>query len=665
MAVAFDAVGPGATATDSSITPLTWTHICGGTATDILVFVTTDNGGSNLVTSVRYGPTGTGSDPALTFVKFVASGNSTAGGMAVYYLANPPTGSNTVSAAFTGGGLTGGGSLSFTGGGQIGTAVSNFATSGTSVSVSVLNTVTGGMIGAATCVGAAQSPWTATNSGTLRFSLNFGSNSGSENIGGGSWTSTGGGASQTVGLSGNTSDFWGLVAVEVQPSGGAPAASVYSRPPLPPGRRSPMTIPVRPGAQIPPQGTESGTFTPVLPAPLTALTGVVTHQGSFAVTLPAPLTALSGKVVRDGTFTPVIPPPVTALSGTITHKGAFTPVLPAPLTALAGTVTHRGAFTPVLPPPLTSLSGTVTHKGSFAVVLPPTVTTLAGGSGKVGAFAVTLPAPLTSLSGTVTHRGGFSVTLPAPATSLTGTSGTPSSHSGAFIIVLPPGVRDQTEDGDFTLVLPALVTSLTGVRGHTGSFSIVLPAPRTGLAAATGKPLALVLPAPQMSLTGRTGHAGAFNVTLPAPVLTLTGHAPIPIPGTLAVLLPAPSTALAGRVAHTGNFHISLDVPLPHMSRFAMFGAESRATADVVLPELVTSLFAQVPDPPGWRSRFIGRWISYRLPRKEELCTGWAGLSASTRCRPERPPCTSCGPGSSRRWRSCPWSAPASARCSS
>ena len=118
MAVTFDAAGPagGAGTAFTTPSPGTWTHVNGGNG--ILVGVTTFTGSVNTVTGVTYGGT------AVPFLGFVASGASTAGGIALYGLTGPtcPVGSNTVSVAFSDAPNNhGAGSITVTGAGTLGT----------------------------------------------------------------------------------------------------------------------------------------------------------------------------------------------------------------------------------------------------------------------------------------------------------------------------------------------------------------------------------------------------------------------------------------------------------------------------------------------------------------------------------------------------------------
>jgi hypothetical protein len=207
MAVAFDAVGPSSAGAASATSPLTWTHVNGGNG--ILVGVTIFNGGTNTVTAVTYGGV------TVPVLGFIPSDNSTAGGVALYGLVGGtcPTGSNTVSIAFSDAANHNAGSISVAGAGSLGTAVTGFASAG-SVTASVTGTTVGGLIVAACCYGGtALATITGTNSVTTQWEHNGSTSSGADNGAGGTVASAGG--TQTVGFTDTGTDFWGIVAVEV------------------------------------------------------------------------------------------------------------------------------------------------------------------------------------------------------------------------------------------------------------------------------------------------------------------------------------------------------------------------------------------------------------------------------------------------------------------
>lgn len=223
MAVAFDAVGPaGGGGAASATTPLTWAHVNGGNA--ILVGATSFGGNTNKVTAVTYGGV------TIPFLAYIPSNNGANGGVALYGLvsASLPSGSNTVSVAFTGGGNTIGGSVSYTGAGSLSAATTNFGTgSGTFTSTAIV-TNAGGILAAAACYGTTGGTWGVTG-GNLRWSHNTSGGSGSDNGGQGDIASTG--ASQTIIITNNTgTDDWGIVAVEVIPGGPTSGPALPSQP---------------------------------------------------------------------------------------------------------------------------------------------------------------------------------------------------------------------------------------------------------------------------------------------------------------------------------------------------------------------------------------------------------------------------------------------------
>lgn len=214
MAVTYDAVGPaGGGGANGTATPLEWAHVNSGNC--VVVAATSDTGTSNLVTGVTYGGV------TLPFLKFVISNNSVYGGIALYGgvsgvagVGTLPTGSNTVSVAFTGAASTIGGSVSAASAGSLGTPVSNYGAAG-NMSVTVPGTTSGGLVVVAGCEGATGGTWGGSNGVALRWSRNVASDSGADNAGGGTVASAVG--DQTAGLTIDVSDYWGLVAVEVLP----------------------------------------------------------------------------------------------------------------------------------------------------------------------------------------------------------------------------------------------------------------------------------------------------------------------------------------------------------------------------------------------------------------------------------------------------------------
>jgi hypothetical protein len=214
MAVTFDAVGPSSAGTGGSTSPLTWSHTNSGNA--IIVGVTCFDGTANNVTAVTYGGV------ALNFLGYVAADNAGPGGVAMYGLvsASLPAGANTVSVSFSVANNHNAGSISLAGASSLGTPVTAFA-SASSITASVPSTTTGGMVVSAVSFGSPNT-FSATSPNVLRWAHNSSGNSGADNGAGGTEPSAGGGAATSVAWSNTTSDFWGLVAVEVLPPSSTP-----------------------------------------------------------------------------------------------------------------------------------------------------------------------------------------------------------------------------------------------------------------------------------------------------------------------------------------------------------------------------------------------------------------------------------------------------------
>lgn len=219
MAVAFDtATAAQAAASAFTNSPHTWTHVNSGNCI-IIGFVNSNGVTTNIVSAVTYGGV---SIPLLKW-----QGSSSGGGFGLWGLAGAtvPTGSNTVSVTFTIANDAIAGSISLKNVSSLGTPVSAATTTnGSSFSISVPGTTTGGMIVVGSSFGGANGGGTfsGTNSVTVGWQ-DVVSNSGPADNGvQGYVASTGGGASQTVGFSSSASgsDQWAMVAVEALPPAG-------------------------------------------------------------------------------------------------------------------------------------------------------------------------------------------------------------------------------------------------------------------------------------------------------------------------------------------------------------------------------------------------------------------------------------------------------------
>lgn len=222
MAVAFDAVGPSSSGTTGASSPLTWTHVCGASATHLLVGATWDGSPDTGQTMAA-----TYNGVSMTSLGVWHTGGGTAGFLQVWSLASPTAGSHSVSVTATGtpGGLNGG-SVSFTGSATL-SAVQTFVTSGAAANPSLTFTgsVSGNMVAAFVGGG---SPQTLTGSFTSRYQENAGSGQqGAGYTGCATIASPGGSATASWTAA---SDFYAIAAVEVQAGGSQAAAALMPAP---------------------------------------------------------------------------------------------------------------------------------------------------------------------------------------------------------------------------------------------------------------------------------------------------------------------------------------------------------------------------------------------------------------------------------------------------
>jgi hypothetical protein len=149
------------------------------------------------------------------------------------------------------------------------------------------------------------------------------------------------------------------------------------------------------------------------------------------------------------------------------------------------------------------------------------------------------------------------------------------------------------------LLLPATSLSGTVQQSQSGLLAVSLPRLTTSISA--------------------TLRWGRLTASLPTLATSLSGTVQQTQSGPLAVSLPALATGITAVLVHQGAFTVSLGVPPMMLTRYAMFGCESRGGLSPRLPGPVTSIAARVPDPPGTRSSYrAGRWVSVRLPSRTE-----------------------------------------------
>jgi hypothetical protein len=287
VAVAFDAVGPSSSGTASVTSPLTWAHVCGAGATVLLVGVTCDAAAdAGMVLSATY------NGVAMTSLGLRHSNDQTAGYLQVFKLDSPASGSHSVVVTETGGsGLGGldGGSISFTGSATV-SAAQTAAGAGTTASLAFTGSASGNVVAAFAGCG---SPLTPSGSFTSRFNENAGSGQAAAGYAAGS-TIAGGGTVTASWTS--ASDWWAVVAVEVQAPAAAPPAAL----PAQPGRawlRRFRHRQVLPSPPVP------------LPAGVAALAGAGAVSAVATVAAPASLTG-AGAVLAS------VKPCITGLGGT-------------------------------------------------------------------------------------------------------------------------------------------------------------------------------------------------------------------------------------------------------------------------------------------------------------------------------------------------------------
>lgn len=318
--VAVDAVGPaGGAGTAFATLTGTWTHVNNGNGIVVGVTIFT---GSDTTTAVSYGGV------ALSKIGFSFTGTVTQSGGISFWgrIGGLPTGSNTVSVTTTDTNNKNAGSISFSAAGSFGTAF--LANSGnaavTSLAVTVNGTHTGGLIVTAACHGASTT-WGLTG-GTLQFHHDTSSTAASDNIGGGTAVSTGGGANQTITWTNTASDEFGIVAVEVLPaSGGSPSQG------FPPAQRpGPLSSRLGPGTPFAqPRGAEAPAGGGASAIGLADPAGVI---DALAVSAAAPLGDVAGATEALSAAAAV---PVADVTGAI---DSLSVTVSAPLADAAGAV---------------------------------------------------------------------------------------------------------------------------------------------------------------------------------------------------------------------------------------------------------------------------------------------------------------------------------------
>jgi hypothetical protein len=219
MAVAFDAVGPGATGSTGT-SPLTWTHTASGTNRAVIVGVSQMNGNFTAgQVTVTYGGTG------MTFLGAQKSDNQTSGVAWLFGLVNPPTGGQTVSVQRSSGAYSFiAGSISFTGVDQttpFDTAVTAFGDDSSDTDPPTV-VVTGGATGDMVVDVVVDGSDLDGATGSQRWIRNVNTSTGAGNAAQSTYS---GAASVTAKYNTTTGlDWWGIVAVNINADtgGGGP-----------------------------------------------------------------------------------------------------------------------------------------------------------------------------------------------------------------------------------------------------------------------------------------------------------------------------------------------------------------------------------------------------------------------------------------------------------
>lgn len=213
VAVAFDAVGPSVAGSGgSSLASTSWSHTCTGSNRVVVVGVAVGVQPDAGVTA-----TATYNSVSMTSLGLVHSDNSNAGFVQLFGLVNPPTGAQTVLVTPSATATLSAGSISFTGASGFGTAVTAFGSSA-APSVAVTGTTSGNMVVDAACCGSTAGFSSSTQ--TNRWLKNTDGATGAGD-GAGSTAAAGGSVTMSYAI---TSDFWGVVAVEVIAATNAPPA---------------------------------------------------------------------------------------------------------------------------------------------------------------------------------------------------------------------------------------------------------------------------------------------------------------------------------------------------------------------------------------------------------------------------------------------------------
>lgn len=216
MAVVFDAVGPSSAGTAATAAGLSWSHTCSGNNRLLVVGIGFGGTDGSVTTTATYN-----SVPMVSAGK-VHANNQTDGYVELFYLVAPTTGANTVAISSNTSGALIGGSVSFVGVNQS-APVSGVTTSfgnGVTASLSVPSNVGDMVIDAVAC-GTGVTSSAQTNQWLNNYSASYGAANVAQ--------STAAGATSVPMSYAITSDWWGMIGLNVVAATFTPPAFVSSQ----------------------------------------------------------------------------------------------------------------------------------------------------------------------------------------------------------------------------------------------------------------------------------------------------------------------------------------------------------------------------------------------------------------------------------------------------
>lgn len=455
--VTFDAVGAGGFVVSSS-SPLTWLHTCGAGATALFVDVTC-NGVSDDIGGVTY------NGIAMTKLAFIEANNNVSGGIDLWYLANPPTGSAyTVQVTPSSQTTMTGNSVSYAGSSGYQGLVTNYGGSSGSTGAfgSVSSTDPNGMCVGVACNGTVSAGAVAVSPATLRYNVQGDDQSAANNSFGADAPSTG--SSVEIQFSNLNDDWWGWIGVELLSAGGG---------------STPITL-----ADVAAEVDDSGGIAVSASTPVADVAGAT---DSFAVTVSATLTDAGAEAdavaVMTGTVMPLAAAP--QLPPGISNPMFWRTVQPYPPQPQTPPFTYEAAnpvLPPLIPPGFMSPMAFEAQAGPWAPqpVAPSTPITLTDAGAETDATAVSAGVSLAD-PGASTDSPAVSATVPladtaaeidaitAAATVTVADAGAETDSPAVSAAVPLPDVAGET---DSISVLTGNNPALTDAAGETDSIAV-------------------------------------------------------------------------------------------------------------------------------------------------------------------------------------------------